>query len=406
MPPQGAVNVNVLVINAGSSSLKFTLFDMSDSHVVAKGVIERIGLAEPNLTFKRSDGRAFERTVAAADHDEAMKLVCETLVDNEWGALRQLGEVQAIGHRVVHGGEAATDPIRITPAVKAIIHDCTSLAPLHNPPNLGGIEACERAFPNTPNVAVFDTAFHQTMSPASFLFAIPYDLYEQHGIRKYGFHGTSHKFVMQASAEYLGIPVSEAKLITCHLGNGCSITAIDGGKVLDTSMGMTPLTGLVMGTRCGDIDPGVVFHLLHAGMSGDEIDTLLNKQSGLLAVAGIGSSDMRDIVEATENGNERAERAIAMFVHRLTSYIGAYFAVLGGADALVLTGGIGENSVYVRERLLQRLGGLGCTLDRKANRENQGKGTISTPASTLRAIVMPTDEELMIARETIDVLAK
>lgn len=398
--------MNVLVINAGSSSLKFTLFDMSDSHVVAKGIIERIGLAEPNIAFKISDGRSFERTVAVANHDEALGLVCQTLVDDEWGPLQQLSDVEAVGHRVVHGGEAATDPILITSAVKTIIRDCSPLAPLHNPPNLGGIEACERAFPGTPNVAVFDTAFHQTMAPASFLFAVPYDLYKRHGIRKYGFHGTSHKFVMQATAEYLGIPVTEAKLITCHLGNGCSITAIDGGKVLDTSMGMTPLTGLVMGTRCGDIDPGVIFHLLNAGMSGNEIDTLLNQRSGLLAVAGIGSGDMRDIVDATQKGNERAQRAIAMFVHRLVSYIGAYFAVLGGADALVLTGGIGENSVYIRERLLERLGGLGCVLDPKANRDNRGKGVISTPESTLKAVVMPTDEELMIARETVDVLAE
>jgi len=398
--------VNVLVINAGSSSLKFTLFDMGGNHVIAKGTIERIGLAEPSMAFKRSDGRGFERTVAVANHSEALGVACQTLVDDEWGPLQQLSDVDAVGHRVVHGGEAATDPVLITPAVKRIIRDCTPLAPLHNPSNLGGIVACERAFPGTPNVAVFDTAFHQSMSPASFLFAVPYDLYKQHGIRKYGFHGTSHKFVMQATAEYLGIPVTEAKLITCHLGNGCSITAIDGGKVLDTSMGMTPLTGLVMGTRCGDIDPGVIFHLLNAGMSGEEIDDLLNEQSGLLAVAGIGSSDMRDIIDATEKGNERAQRAIDMFIHRLVSYIGAYFAVLDGADALVLTGGIGENSVYTRGRLLGRLGGLGCALDQKANRENRGKGVISTPGSSLKAVVMPTDEELMIARETVEILAK
>ncbi|MBT3380410.1 MAG: acetate kinase [Lentisphaerae bacterium] len=396
--------MNVLVVNAGSSSLKFTLFDMAHNHVAAKGLIERIGQDEPNLVFKKSDGQSLERPVDVANHDEALMVICQALIDDVWGPLNQLDEVDAIGHRVVHGGEAATDPIRITPDVKTIIRDCTPLAPLHNPANLGAIEACERAFPHVPNVAVFDTAFHQTMSPASFLFAVPYDLYDQHGIRKYGFHGTSHKFVMQATADYLGIPLTNAKLITCHLGNGCSITAIDGGKVLDTSMGMTPLTGLVMGTRCGDIDPGVIFHLLNSGMSGGDVDALLNKQSGLLAVAGIGSSDMRDIVAAAEAGNERAERAIDMFVHRLVSYIGAYFALLGGADAVVLTGGIGENSVCIRGRVLERLRGLGCILDSKANERIRGNGVVSTPESTLKAVVMPTDEELMIARETIKVL--
>jgi acetate kinase len=327
------------------------------------------------------------------------------LIDQEYGVLKSLSQVEAIGHRVVHGGERFHDSTLITAEHKGIISDCATLAPLHNPPNLGGIEACERVFPGVRNVAVFDTAFHHSMPPASYLYAIPYEYYEKYFIRKYGFHGTSHKFVSEATSQFLGRPLTELKLITCHLGNGASIAAVDRGKSIDTSMGMTPLNGLVMGTRCGDIDPAVVLYLVRQGMSADEIDKLLNKKSGLMGVAGIGSSDMRDIISAAEHGNDQAHRALWMFVHRLVSYIGSYFTILDGAHAVVFTGGIGENSSYIRARVMKKLGSLGCLLDEEANGAIVGKaGIVSKPESRLKAVVMPTNEELMIARETLRLL--
>lgn len=397
--------VHVLVINAGSSSLKFTMFTMRGEQRLAWGIVERIGLPDTVLHYERADGRRLRQNVAVANHDAALRAVCDTLVNAAHGVLRSLGAVEAIGHRVVHGGERFHDSLAVTPEVKAIIRECASLAPLHNPPNLGGIEACERVFPGVPNVAVFDTAFHHTMPPSSYLYAIPYSYYEKYGIRKYGFHGTSHKFVAQATAEFLRRPLTEIKLITAHLGNGASITAVEHGRVLDTSMGMTPLNGLVMGTRSGDIDPAVVLYLARRGMSADEIDRLLNKQSGLLGVSGIGSGDMRDNLAAAEAGHAQAQLAIRMFVHRLVSYVGAYYTILGGADALVFTGGIGENSVHIRARVVGQLACLGCHLDEAQNAAVVGRaGLISTPESTLKAVVMPTNEELMIARETVRVL--
>jgi acetate kinase len=392
--------LRVLVINAGSSSLKFTLYQTRGAAMLARGIVERIGLAKPELRYEAADGRALRAEAAVADHGDALKLVCGKLVDADWGVLKTLAEVEAIGHRVVHGGERFTAPVRVDDEVKKGVRQYADLAPLHNPPNLGGIEACERVFPGTPNVAVFDTAFHQTMPPASYLFAIPYELYEKYGLRKYGFHGTSHKFVSQATARFLGRRLEDLRLVTCHLGNGCSIAAVSGGRVLDTSMGMTPLMGLVMGTRCGDIDPGAVLYLVKQGMSADQVDTLLNRESGLLGVASIGSGDMRDVIAAAEQGQDKARRALDMFVHRLVSYVGSYHVVLGGADAVVFTGGIGENSVAVRERVVTRLRVLGCHLDRDANAGVRGAAVVSTPGSTLKAVVMPTDEELMIAQET------
>ena len=396
---------NILVVNAGSSSLKFTMLSMKGETTRAKGIVERIGLADPSLTYERFDGKKLKEKVHVANHDEALRVVCGKLVDQECGVLQSLSEVEAIGHRVVHGGEKFRDSVIITDEVKRIIKEMATLAPLHNPPNLGGIEACERVFGDIPNVAVFDTAFHQSMLPSSYLYAIPYEYYEKYGVRKYGFHGTSHKFVAQATAEYLRKPMARLKLITCHLGNGCSITAVDRGKVIDTSMGMTPLNGLVMGTRCGDIDPAVVLYLVRQGMSADEIDRMLNKRSGLLGVAGIGSGDMRDIIAAAESGNDQARRALFMFFHRLVSYIGAYETILDGADAVVFTGGIGENSAYVRERVVSRLGCLGCFLDKAVNESVVSRAAvISTAESILKAVVMPTNEELMIARETARLL--
>lgn len=396
---------NVLVVNAGSSSLKFTMYSMRGEAIRAKGIVERIGLADPGLLYERFDGKKLKEKVAVKNHDEALRVICDKLVDPAVGVLANLGEVEAIGHRVVHGGEKFRDSVRITDEVKRIIREMATLAPLHNPPNLGGIEACERVFGDIPNVAVFDTAFHQSMLPSSYLYAIPYEYYEKYGVRKYGFHGTSHKFVAQATSAFLRKPMARLKLITCHLGNGCSIAAIDRGKVIDTSMGMTPLNGLVMGTRCGDIDPAVILYLVRQGMSADDIDKMLNKKSGLLGVAGIGSGDMRDIIAAAEGDNDQAKRALFMFFHRLVSYIGAYETILDGADAVVFTGGIGENSAYIRERVVSRLGCLGCFLDKEVNRSVVGRtAVISTAESILKAVVVPTNEELMIARETVRLL--
>jgi acetate kinase len=396
--------VKVLVINAGSSSLKFTMYRMSGEQMLAKGMIERIGMEKPQLKYERHDGLKINELVAVGNHDDALRLVCEKLVDPNCGVLRSLADVQAIGHRVVHGGEKCHDSVRVTEAIAENIRECFALAPLHNPPNLGAIEACERVFPGVTNVAVFDTAFHSSMPAESYLFAIPYEYYTKLGIRKYGFHGTSHKYVTYATADFLGKPVYSLRLITCHLGNGCSVAAVNSGNVLDTSMGMTPLMGLVMGTRCGDIDPAVVLHLIKQGMTADEVDAMLNKKSGLLGVAGLGTSDMRDIISAVESGHTRAKQALEMFIHRLVFYIGAYHTLLGGADAVVFTGGIGENSAYIRGRIIPRLNAIGCHLDPEKNQVMGKAAIVSTVDSAVQAIVMPTNEELMIARETVRVI--
>ena len=396
--------MKVLVINAGSSSLKFTMYRMSGEQMLAKGMIERIGMEKPQLKYERHDGLKINELVAVGNHDDALRLVCEKLVDPNCGVLRSLADVQAIGHRVVHGGEKCHDSVRVTETIAENIRECFALAPLHNPPNLGAIEACERVFPGVANVAVFDTAFHSTMPAESYLFAIPYEYYTKLGIRKYGFHGTSHKYVTYATADFLGKPVYSLRLITCHLGNGCSVAAVNSGNVLDTSMGMSPLMGLVMGTRCGDIDPAVVLHLIKQGMTADEVDAMLNKKSGLLGVAGLGTSDMRDIISAVESGHTRAKQALEMFIHRLVFYIGAYHTLLGGADAVVFTGGIGENSAYIRGRIIPRLNAIGCHLDSEKNQVMGKAAIVSTADSAVQAIVMPTNEELMIARETVRVI--
>lgn len=405
MPTTRRSPTNILVLNSGSSSLKFTMFAMTNERVLARGIVERIGLNEPFLKYERHDGVSSKTQAPVSNHEEALELVCDKLVDPDIGVMKALTEVEAVGHRVVHGGENFHDSVIVTSEVKNNIRECSALAPLHNPPNLGGIEACEQVFAAIPNVAVFDTAFHHSMPASSYLYAIPYEYYEKYGIRKYGFHGTSHQFVSYATANLLGRPLGELKLITAHLGNGASITAVERGNVLDTSMGMTPLNGLVMGTRCGDIDPAVVLYLARRGMTPDAIDRLLNKCSGLLGVSGIGSGDMRDNVAAAEAGNMQAQRAIRMFVQRLVNYIGSYFTLLAGADAVVFTGGIGENSALIREQVVRKLACLGCHLDVAKNKATTGcPAVISTPDSTLQAIVMPTNEELMIARETVRLL--
>lgn len=397
--------MKILVLNAGSSSLKFTLFNLEDEKVLAKGQGERLGTDKPNMIYKRADGYSEEGAIEDGSHTGALRKICEKLVDPEHGVLKSLSEITAIGHRVLHGGEKITAPVQVNEEVKAIIRECFPLGPLHNPANLAGIEACEKEMPGTPNVAVFDTEFHMTIPPEAYLYALPYEYYKEHGIRKYGFHGTSHRYVTLAASKFLNKDPKSINLITCHLGNGCSMAAVKDGKVIDTTMGLTPLEGLVMGTRCGDIDPAAVVRMMDMGKSSQEIDKIMNKQSGLLGVAGIGSSDMRDIIAAEAEGNERAALARKMFSRRVVKYIGAYYALIGGVDAIVFTGGIGEWSAYSRECILSQLGCFGIKVDADRNGAALGKaGIISTDDSAFPVIVMPTDEELMIARSTVDVL--
>ena len=398
--------MKILVVNAGSSSLKFTLFNMENGEnaVLASGQVERIGSDTPNLIYKRPDGFKSEEVIKITNHGEALSEIRKKLLDPQVGVLKNLSEVAAIGHRVLHGGEKVTQPVLITPEVKNIIRECF---PLHNPANLTGIEACEKDFPGVPNVGVFDTQFHQTMPPEAYLYAIPYDYYKQFGIRKYGFHGTSHHYVTLSTAEFLGKKPEDTTIITCHLGNGCSMAAVKNGKVIDTTMGLTPLEGLMMGTRSGDLDPAAVLRLIELGHSREEVDKILNKKSGLLGIGGINSGDMRDMLNAAAEGKEQAELAIRMFVRRVIKYVGSYYVLLGGADALVFTGGIGEYSVPIRQRVMEGLGALNIRVDEEKNNACFGKkGIISTDDSAWKAIVMPTNEELMIALSTMRVLGK
>ena len=400
--------MKILVINSGSSSLKFTLFEMENGSntVIASGLVERVGTPTPNLIIKRPDGFKFEESPEGVkNHSDGLRAVCAKLVDPQIGVLKSLSEVKAIGHRVLHGGEKVTAPVKVDEAVKDIIRECIPLGPLHNPANLSGIEACEEIFAGVPNVAVFDTQFHQTMPPEAYLYAIPMEYYKKYGIRKYGFHGTSHRFVTLSTAEFLGKKPEDITIITCHLGNGCSMAAVKNGKVIDTTMGLTPLEGLMMGTRSGDMDPAAVLRMVEVGNTAKEVDTILNKKSGLLAVGGIGSGDMRDIVNAADSGNKDAALALKMFIRRIVKYIGSYYVLLGGADAIVFTGGIGEHSIPERKAILDGIACLGIKCDDAKNKECFGKaGVISTDDSSWKAIVMPTNEELMIALETVKTL--
>ena len=400
--------MKILVINSGSSSLKFTLFEMAGGQntVVASGLVERVGTPTPNLIIKRPDGFKFEESPEGVkNHADGLRAVCAKLVDPQIGVLKSLSEVAAIGHRVLHGGEKITAPVKVNEAVKDIIRECIPLGPLHNPANLSGIEACEEIFAGVPNVAVFDTQFHQTMPPEAYLYAIPMDYYKKYGIRKYGFHGTSHRFVTLSTAEFLGKKPEDITIITCHLGNGCSMAAVKNGKVIDTTMGLTPLEGLMMGTRSGDMDPAAVLRMVDVGNTAQEVDTILNKKSGLLAIGGIGSGDMRDIVNAADSGNKDAALALKMFIRRIVKYIGSYYVLLGGADAIVFTGGIGEHSIPERKAILDGIACLGIKCDDAKNKDCFGKaGVISTDDSAWKAIVMPTNEELMIALETVKTL--
>ena len=399
--------MKILVVNAGSSSMKFTLYEMENETVLAKGVFERLGSSNPNLVYKRPDGFQLSQEIPVADHVGAFTEICKKLVDPECGVIKSLSEIGAVGHRVLHGGEEITLPMQVDENVKAIIRKCFPLGPLHNPANLAGIEACEKAIPGVPNVAVFDTQFHQTMPPEAYLYAIPYEYYKEYGIRKYGFHGTSHHYVTLATAEFLGKKVEDTNIITCHLGNGCSMAAIKNGKVVDTTMGLTPLEGLMMGTRSGDMDPAAVLRMVELGNTAKEVDNILNKKSGLFGMGGIGTGDMRDMLAAADKGNEQAALAVKMFVRRIVKYIGSYYVLVGKPQALVFTGGIGEFSFEIRKMVMEQLGALDIRIDEAANRECFGKsGVISTEDSAFKAIVMPTNEELMIARTTKQIVAK
>ncbi|MFJ6411216.1 MULTISPECIES: acetate kinase [Terribacillus] len=389
---------NILAINAGSSSLKFQLIHMPEEDVKAVGLVERIGLNDSIFTIK-FNGEKDETTKDIENHEEAVKMLLEKLTST--GVISSLDEIDGVGHRVVHGGEKFSDSVLITDQVMEEIAEVSELAPLHNPANLTGIRAFKEILPNIPAVAVFDTAFHQTMPPESYLYSLPYDYYEKYGIRKYGFHGTSHKYVSQRAAELMDRPVEQLRLISCHLGNGASIAAIEGGKSVDTSMGFTPLAGVTMGTRSGNIDPALIpFIMRKTGKTADEVLHVLNKESGMLALSGF-SSDLRDIESKSEAGDERAELALDVFAERIHKYLGSYAARMSGVDAIIFTAGVGENSTTVRERVLKGLEFMGVYYDPSLNNVRGKEQFLTYPHSPVKVIVIPTNEEVMIARDTV-----
>ncbi len=392
--------MKILVINAGSSSLKYQLIDTADNRVIAKGLCERIGIENSKLTYKPSGKEGFELVQNMKDHTDAIKLVLDALVDPVHGVIADMNEIDAVGHRVVHGGEKFAESVLLTDEVIETIESLNDLAPLHNPANLMGIRACKAIMPNTPMVGVFDTAFHQTMPPESYIYALPYEYYEKYGVRRYGFHGTSHKYVSFRASQMLNVKPEELKIITCHLGNGASVSAVKYGHVVDTSMGLTPLEGLVMGTRAGDIDPAILkFIADKEGITLDEVDTILNKKSGMLGISGV-SSDFRDVEAAAEDGNERAALALKVFAHRVRFYIGAYIAEMNGVDAIVFTAGVGENDYFMRELICENLGNLGIRLDVVKNKVRGVERIISTDDSPVKILLIPTNEELAIAKDT------
>jgi acetate kinase len=390
----------VIAINAGSSSLKFQLFEMPNEEVITKGLIERIGLKDSIFTIS-VNGEKVEEVTDIPDHAVAVKMLLNKLTES--GIIKSLEEINGIGHRVVHGGEEFNDSVLITDEVLRKIEELSELAPLHNPANITGIHAFQQVLPNVPAVAVFDTAFHQTMPESSFLYSLPYEYYKDYGIRKYGFHGTSHKYVSERAAELLGRPLEQLRLISCHLGNGASIAAIEGGKSIDTSMGFTPLAGVTMGTRSGNIDPALIpFIMEKTGNSADEVLDILNKKSGMLGVSGF-SSDLRDIELEAEKGNERAELALEVFGNRIHKYIGSYASRMFGVDAIIFTAGIGENSQAIRARVLQGLEFMGVYWDPALNKTRGEEAFINYPHSPVKVIVIPTNEEVMIARDVLKI---
>lgn len=392
--------MKVLVVNAGSSSIKYQVVDMTDESVLAVGLVDRVGI--PGTTLDHSPAGKDKVTIKKdlPDHTAGMKLVLEVLVNPEYGVLKSMDEIGAAGHRVVHGGEDFAESVVIDDAVKKVIRDCYDMAPLHNPPNMMGIEACQELMPNIKHVAVFDTAFHQTMGPANFMYALPYDVYEKYRIRRYGFHGTSHFYVSHRVADLLGKKYEDCKIITLHLGNGASMAAIKDGKVVDTTMGYTPLEGLVMGTRSGDIDPAIVFTLMEKlGMSSSEANNYFNKKSGMLGLSGV-SNDLRDILEAAASGNERAKIALDVYYNKVKGYIGNYIAKLNGCDCLVFTAGVGENAIDIRENICKDLDFLGIKMDVEKNKVRGKEVDVSAPDSKIKIFIIPTNEELVIARDT------
>ncbi len=393
--------MKILVLNCGSSSVKYKLIDTTANEVLAEGGVEKIGLHDGFLKYKLSDGSKAIKELGLADHKGAVKAVVDILTDPELGCIKSYDEIDAVGHRVVHGAEKFSKSVLLTDEVIKQVKDCYDLAPLHNPANVTGIEAVEEILPGIKQVGVFDTAFHQTMPAKSFMYALPYRFYKEDGVRRYGFHGTSHRYVSSRVCEILGVDINTQKIITCHVGNGGSITAVLNGKSVDTSMGLTPTEGLMMGTRVGDVDPGALTFLMKKhNLSVDELQKIINKESGVMGVTEM-SSDMREIESADKNGDERAHLALEMYEQRITKYIGAYAAEMGGADIIVFTGGVGENQTGVRANVCAPLGFMGVELDTEVNARTRGTETIiSTPESKVKVVVVPTDEELMIARDT------
>ena len=394
--------MKILILNAGSSSLKYQMFDMENNEVLCSGLVERIAIDGGKITHKTKTGEKHPFDLDLPNHEVALHKVLDILVNPEYGAVKSLDEINAVGHRVVHGGEKFAHSTLITPEVKKVLHELIELAPLHNPANIMGIEACEKVLPGVPNVAVFDTAFHQTMKPDHFLYPLPYEWYENHKVRRYGFHGTSHRYVSERLAEITGR--NDLKIITCHVGNGASITAVDSGKVIETSMGLTPLEGLMMGTRCGDIDPAIVpFMMKKENLTPDQIDTIMNKKSGVLGVSQI-SSDHRDIEGGYNEGKEREVTVMNMYTNAILKYIGSYAALLQGVDAIVFTAGVLENSMLQRRLIASQLGWLGAHFDESLNNFRGEEKAITTPDSKVQIWVIPTNQELMIVKDTYELV--
>ena len=401
--------MKILVINAGSSSIKYQLIDMETETLLAKGQADRIGIDGGNFKQKADGKPEYKIDIQMANHAEAVKLVLDTLTSKEFGVINSLSEISAVGHRVLHGGEKFSGSVIIDEKVIEAIEECCELGPLHNPHNLTGIRACEKMMPGVPQVAVFDTGFHQTMPDYAYLYALPYEYYEKYHIRRYGFHGTSHRYVSMRAAAMLGKDPKDLKIVTCHLGNGSSIAAVKGGKCFDTTMGLTPLEGIIMGTRCGSIDPAIVPLLMKKeNLTPDQIDYIMNKKSGILGVSQT-TSDNRDIEEGAKAGNKRYQLVESMLVHQLTKYIGGYAAAMGGVDAIVFAGGIGENNPQYRTRVAENLAFLGVKIDEELNAKAKRTSVeydISTPDATVKMLVIPTNEELMIAKDTMELVGK
>ena len=399
--------MKILVLNCGSSSVKYKLFDLDTQEVMAQGGVEKLGLKDSFIKFTLPNGEKKILEVDMPEHRSAIGTILNVLTNEEYGCIKSIDEISAVGHRVVHGAEKFNSSVLITDEMIAQVKDCYDLAPLHNPANIIGIEAISELLPNAPQVGVFDTAFHQTMPAHAYMYPLPYEMYEKYGVRRYGFHGTSHRYVSRRACEFLGVPYEEQKIITCHIGNGGSITAVMGGKSVDTSMGLTPVEGLMMGTRSGDVDAGALTYIMNKeGLDANGLANLINKKSGVLGISGI-SSDMRDIENAIAEGNERARLALDMYEYRIIKYVGSYIAAMNGVDIIVFTGGVGENQTTTREVVTNNLSFMGVKIDKELNAKIRGKECLlSTPDSTVKVVVIPTDEELIIATDTREIVEK